>query len=468
MLFAFAYNKNKFTLCEMWEITSMKRIAVLALIVFALSACSKGNTSPSKTDSQQNKSSSVAEKLGVPLPYDIDKTGCINRFYADEKNSEDIVIPASYSIDKDGKIVSGYAYQVVKISESCFANSNLTKTIVIPNTVTEIGTSAFYNCPNLEKINIPSSVTAIGDKAFDKCPKLTKLSYQEDDNAIVLSENDNLSSFAIPDSIVTIGNDVFANWDKLYTLTINENVNYVGDRCANNCPKLYKVDVEGVLYNFGDGSFQKCPKLVNLTFEQTQKIRKYAVPESITTIPDRAFYDWDYLEEIYLHKDITMKTNIFANNKNLKKIVCPNTTVYLLFYYDYSNSFDEEDYYAYKRNSGYSDYRYYQIPKTIREVELLTGNTVETSCFGGMSSLEKVTLAPTIRSFSNGSFYGLTNLKTVTLQTNYSWTYMYSGYNQSDYGTISKETMNSPTGLASAIKQHFNNSEYHWYANDGQ
>ena len=442
---------------------------MLFVVVLSFTACSKGAKSESSINSSEEIiSSSIVEKLGVPLPYDIDKTGCINRFYADENNSVDIVIPGSYSINANGKIVSGHAYQVTKISESCFANSNLTKTVVIPNTVTEIEDLAFYNCANLEKINIPSSVSILGEKVFDKCPKLIKLSAERTIGAIELSENDNLRNFNIPDTIYYLDNNVFTGWDKLYTLTLGENITFVGGGCIRNCAELSSVTIKGVLSDLGNSSLQGCPKLTKLTFEQIPTIKKYTVPDSITGIGTNAFYNWIELEELYLHENVYMSTNIFKNNKSLRKLSCPKTTVLQLFYSSYEDTDYGDDYYTSRKGSSNSSIRYYQIPKTLKEVELINGDTVETGCFSNLSTIESISLSSSIRSFSKGSFYGLTNLKTVYFTTQYNWTYSCNYYTINDSGTISKATMNSPTGLAAAIKKYFPNSEYSWSANDGK
>lgn len=37
---------------------------------------------------------------GKPLPYEIDETGCIKRFYGNDTNSVNITIPATYSLDE--------------------------------------------------------------------------------------------------------------------------------------------------------------------------------------------------------------------------------------------------------------------------------------------------------------------------------------------------------------------------------
>lgn len=210
----------------------------------------------------QNNSNEV-EKY---LPYEIDKTGTINRFYASDSNSVNIDIPATYSIDEDGKIVSGNSYQVTTISDYCFANNNLIKTVNIPDTVTSIGEKAFYNCSNLEKINV-SYVTYIGDNAFDNCLKLKKIT-SINENGLILSENDNLNSFDIPSNITEIGENVLNGWDKLNNLTINEPIKKIDDNSITNNPLLNNVTIYTVLDDLGDNVFSECPLLTSLNLTE--------------------------------------------------------------------------------------------------------------------------------------------------------------------------------------------------------
>lgn len=59
--------------------------------------------------------------------------------------------------------------QATSIAEGTFNDCSSLKTIVIPETVTEIGVSAFKNCQNLETIVIPELVTRIEDSTFFGC-----------------------------------------------------------------------------------------------------------------------------------------------------------------------------------------------------------------------------------------------------------------------------------------------------------
>ena len=111
----------------------MKKIAIpfcilcLALLV-GLTACNNQN------DSGQT----------YYLPYEIDNTGCIKRFYANETNSVNITIPATYSIDEEGKIIAGKAYEVKTIGSHCCLISSIVNFLCIKQSPIKINHHQFH------------------------------------------------------------------------------------------------------------------------------------------------------------------------------------------------------------------------------------------------------------------------------------------------------------------------------------
>ena len=112
-----------------------------------------------------------SEKQVEYLPYEIDATGCILRFYANETNSVNIVVPATYSIDERGNLIPGAAYSVKSIGDNCFANNNLIETVSIPDTIVSIGGGAknrFLNtltekATGKQVVALPIEATALGN-----------------------------------------------------------------------------------------------------------------------------------------------------------------------------------------------------------------------------------------------------------------------------------------------------------------
>ena len=68
---------------------------------------------------------------------------------------------------------------------------DLTGSLILPDTITEIAHHAFEGCSGLTRIVIPDSVTQIGEEAFGACSRL--------------------AAVRIPDSVTEIGNNAFCN-----------------------------------------------------------------------------------------------------------------------------------------------------------------------------------------------------------------------------------------------------------------
>ena len=80
------------------------------------------------------------------------------------------------------------------IGKYAFIDSDSLKSVVLPNTITQIEAYAFYSCNSISNINIPYGVEIIGDYAFCGC---------------------NLTNIEIPQSVIKIGELAFAINEKL-------------------------------------------------------------------------------------------------------------------------------------------------------------------------------------------------------------------------------------------------------------
>lgn len=105
-----------------------------------------------------------------------------------------------------------------KIDDEMFWANDI-KTIVIPNSVTEIGRKAFYQCDRLESITIPKSVTKIyGGELFFYCKSL--------------------KSITIPNCMTRIEEFDFWGCENLEKLIIHENVRYIDEHAFTRCYEL--------------------------------------------------------------------------------------------------------------------------------------------------------------------------------------------------------------------------------------
>ena len=204
-----------------------------------------------------------------------------------------------YTITSSGSSISGATCQYSKYnskSESYeyyyYIPSSL-KTVVLSSNVTSVGKYAFYNCSRLTNITIPNSVTSIDDSAFRDCSGLTNIT--------------------IPDSVTSIGYSAFSYCSSLTSITIPDGVTSIDFYAFSDCNSLTSV-----IWNAKNCAghniypiFYSCLQLSSITIgENVKNIPSYlvkdcirltsiAIPDSVTSIGDGAFYGCNKLKTVY-------------------------------------------------------------------------------------------------------------------------------------------------------------------------
>jgi hypothetical protein len=170
--------------------------------------------------------------------------------------------------------------------------------------------------------NLP--VTHIGDGAFQRR---------------------DLTSITIPDSVTTIGQEVFSGCESLTSVTIGNNVTSIGDRAFSSCKNLTNVTIPKKVTTIGQQAFVDCTSLTSVNignsvttigekaFENNQ-LTSITIPNSVITIGDGAFAGgWDddkkqplgHLTKVTIGNSVTtIGDSAFLNNK-LTSITIPNS-----------------------------------------------------------------------------------------------------------------------------------------------
>ena len=150
---------------------------------------------------------------------------------------------------------------VTSIGDNAFYDCRSLTSVTIPNSVTLIDNGAFSNCKSLTSVTIPDSVTRIGDGAFASCTSLTGIwvaegsSHYASDAFGVLFNKDRTTlvqcpgafsgSYAIPDSVTSIGGSAFRGCSSLTSVTIPDSVTSIGKRAFSYCTSLTDVYYAG-------------------------------------------------------------------------------------------------------------------------------------------------------------------------------------------------------------------------------
>jgi hypothetical protein len=175
---------------------------------------------------------------------------------------------------------------VISIGYLAFRDCTNLSSVTFSNGITSIGVAAFWNCTRLTEVTIPGSITNMGDVAFEACSSLTNIVISSGVTSIgsyAFFQCANLTSVTIPSSVVNIGALPFSECTNLVAILVD---------AANAA----YCSVDGVLFNKDQTALIQYP---------AGKAGDYAIPESITSIPDRVFAESTRLTNVIIPSSVT-------------------------------------------------------------------------------------------------------------------------------------------------------------------
>jgi hypothetical protein len=232
---------------------------------------------------------------------------------------------------------------VVFIGERAFYDCHSLMSVTIGNSVATIGLEAFSYCHNLTSVFIPYSVTEIGDWAFSGCSGLTNIDVDENNfyyssiDGVLFNKSQDLlirypagraGSYTIPNSVTTIEKHAFSDCYNLTSVTIPHSVVTIRHTTFIRCTGLTSVFIPNSVTTIEEDVFHMCNSLINIDvdtgnpsyssvagvlFNKSQdvliqypcgRIGSYAIPNSVTTIENHAFYECTGLTELYVGAQI--------------------------------------------------------------------------------------------------------------------------------------------------------------------
>ena len=126
---------------------------------------------------------------------------------------------------------------VTTIDAAAFAGNNKLQSITIPDSVTELGVGAFILCENLTNVTLPNTISSIPYGTFAACVSLKKINISSsvktiEDEAFSMT---GFTEFIVPDSVTTIGYQVFSDCENLVKVTIPKSVTTIGKAIFEGC-----------------------------------------------------------------------------------------------------------------------------------------------------------------------------------------------------------------------------------------
>ncbi len=230
---------------------------------------------------------------------------------------------------------------LTKIRKYAFRNCIGLSQVTIPSSVGIIDYGAFYGCTGITSVTFePSSgLTSIGIYAFRNCNKLATIKIPSgvsmiDYGAFYMCSE--ISSFDIPTSVTTIGGYAFGSCSKLTAVTIPSTVTSIGNCAFLGTNATVDVDasnanyssIDGLLFNKDKSRLMYCP---------VTKTGSFAIPSSVNTVAEDAFYKCSGLTSITLSAGLTtLEDWAFEECTGLTTISLPASLVNIASYSFYN------------------------------------------------------------------------------------------------------------------------------------
>ena len=255
---------------------------------------------------------------------------------------------------------------VTSIGQSAFYKCESLTSVTIPGSVTRIGEYAFSKCESLTSVTIPNSVTSIGWGAFSNCAALTGIRvaegnshYSSDASGVLFSKDKTTlvqcpgafsGSYAIPNSVTSIGDYAFSGCSSLTSVTIPDSVTSIGKWAFSECKSLTSVTIPGSVTSIGVGAFASCTSLTGIWVAEGSSyyasdasgvlfnkdmttlvqcpgaFAAYTIPDSVTRIGERAFYYCTSLTSVTIPNSVrSIGKWAFRGCSSLTSVTIPNS-----------------------------------------------------------------------------------------------------------------------------------------------
>lgn len=190
---------------------------------------------------------------------------------------------------KDPVTINGIDYELTT-DEAFLVGGTFKGDVVIPDAVayenkeyrllmSELKEGVFSNNNNITSVKLPNSLTTIGEKAFQNCERLT---YAEmGDNVTVIKNGvfmgcERLNSVRLSSNLTRLGSGAFKLCDNLTAIEIPNKVTHIEFDCFSYCSSLNTVTLPASLTSIESWAFNGCTSLRSIYANMSEPISIYA------------------------------------------------------------------------------------------------------------------------------------------------------------------------------------------------
>ena len=254
-----------------------------------------------------------------------------------------------------------------------------------------IGARALWGCKSLTSINIPNSVTTIEYNAFNDCDSLTNITIPSSVVTIIDNPfnrwhgnlNNESKAFIYEDNVLFNKNKttLIAYRAKETNYTVPNSVTTIGNKAFSECDSLTSINIPNSVTTIGDWAFASCDSLTSIN-----------LPNSVTTIGNWAFEGCNSLTNINIPNSVTTIGNSAFNGCNsLTSINIPNsvTTIGVSAFFDCNSLIS------------------INIPNSV--------TTIENDAFWGCKSLTSINIPNSVTTIGDGAFASCDSLTSMDI-----------------------------------------------------
>ena len=292
-------------------------------------------------------------------------------------------------------------HEVVAIGDRAFENRTDLRTVMIPDSVTEIEAYSFNNCTNLSNVTLSKSLKYMGGRAFGSCEKITQIEIPKSLDNCGNSGNSGYASYHGP----------FGACSGLKKITFEEGATEVSNGLFRGCTGLEEINIPDGVTKIESSSFEDCINLVsvnisdsvikieNEAFAGCEKIESINIPDSVTEIGESTFANCSKLSNVKLSKNLEyMGGRAFGSCEKITQIEIPK-------------SLD---------NCGNSGYASYHGPfgacSGLKKITFEEGTTeISSGLFRGCTGLEEINIPNSVTEIESSSFEDCINLVSVNI-----------------------------------------------------
>ena len=223
--------------------------------------------------------------------------------------------------------------------------------------------------------------------------------------------NDNITEVIIPDTVVTVGYNAFAECDNLEKVTFGSNVTTLIGRTFYNSRKLHTVVWNDKIQKIGKEAFYDCYGLNSMT-----------LPDSVTTLGEYIFYGCKNLESVKLSENLTeLPQAAFNRCFALKSIVIPDSVQRIgkmafsmtTFYVGEESALESVVIGKGVKSIGYEAFNQCESLTTVEMNDVV--ETIEYGAFKNCKKLQSMVIPDTTVTIGERAFYECESLSELTL-----------------------------------------------------